>query len=403
MQENHRWVAGLFLLALIALLAGCSRPQKVQARNTKKQDKVTVRVARVKTREIDRRVETVGTLLAEAEVTVSSEVEGRVSQVLADLGDRVKKGQKLCTIKPEEQLYNLQQQEALLRQALAQLGLQNENDKVKNLDEVPQVRKALADLQESEQRYKRVKELVAQQIASAQDLDQAESRYNALRATLELNRYQVQNLIGLVNQYKAAVDLARKRLRDTSVEAPFEGAIRERNVELGQYVRPQSPLFVLVDADPLRLRAEVPEKMSPWVKAGNPVEVRVEAHPGRVFTGRVSRISPSVDEQKRTFSVEAVIPNSEGLLRPGFYVKASIVTNKKEQVLLIPAQAILYAYGTNKAFVVDGGKAAARELKLGERMGDEVEVVEGLRSDEQIATSELERLDNGTPVQILEK
>jgi RND family efflux transporter MFP subunit len=151
------------------------------------------------------------------------------------------------------------------------------------------------------------------------------------------------------------------------------------------------------------LRADVPEKMAPWVRVGNAVELRVEAHPDRVFTGKVSRVSPSVDEQKRTFAVEALIPNGQNLLRPGFYAKAVIQTQKRERVLSIPVRAVIYAYGSNKAFVINGGKVAARDLKLGERFGDTVEVVEGLQGDEQVALSELDRLDNGTPVITLEK
>jgi RND family efflux transporter MFP subunit len=391
---------GCALAVLAGLGSGCSRGNPAQAQGAAPKQPIKVRVAQVRTQAIDRRVETVGTLFADQEVTVSSEVEGRVAEVLVDLGDRVQKGRALATIVPDEQKYNLAQQEAQLRQALARLGLQNEEDRVADINQVPDVKKAIADLQEAEQRFRRVKELVAQNVASAQDLDQAESRYKALQATLDVTRHQVQNLIGLVSQYKASVALARKRLSDTAVRAPFDGAIRQRLAEVGQYMRPQAPMFELVKIDQLRLRAEVPEKMAPWVKVGNTVELQVEAHPGRVFQGRVSRISPAVDEQKRTFAIEALIPNAESLLRPGFYTKAAIVTERKEAVLTIPSDAVLYAYGTNKAFVVDGGKALARELKLGERVGNEVEVVQGLRSEDKVALNDLERLDNGTPVQV---
>lgn len=364
---------------------------------------VSVRVLRLKAQEIERHVEAVGTLLAFEEVTVSSETEGRVTEVLSDLGDRVQRGQRLAIIHPEEQQYALAQQEAQLRQALDRLGLKNETDRIQDINDVPEVRKAAADLFDAEQRYNRTRELVAQQIASRQDLDQAESRYKAARASSDLTVHQVQNLISQVAQFRASVALARKRLRDTTVEAPFAGAIKERLVHPGQYVKPQTPLFLLVNADPLRLRAEVPEKMAPWVRVGNGVEVRVEAHPDRVFTGKVTRVSPAVDEQKRTFAIEALIPNGHGLLRPGFYTKTVIQTQKRERVVSIPTAAVLYAYGSNKAFIVDGGKAAVRELKLGERVGDKVEVVEGLQGDEQLVLTELERLDNGTPLIPLEK
>jgi len=388
-------------LAVFLLLAGCTRTSRAQNTGSTKGQTVQVKAVKVTRQEIERRVDTVGTLMADQEVVVSAEVEGRVTEVLADLGDRVQKGQTLVNILPEELQYSLQQQEAQLRQVLDRLGLKAEGEKITDINKVPEVAKARADLLEAEQRLSRVKELVAQNIASRQDLDQAEARDAALRASLEVARRQAETLVSQVSQYRATVDLARKKLRDSSVRAPFSGAIRERQVQVGQYVRPQTPLFELVNVDPLRLRAEVPEKMSSWVREGNVVEVRVEAHPDKVFTGKVTRISPAVDQQKRTFAIEAVIPNREALLRPGFYTKAAIVTTRKEYVLLIPAKAILYAYGTNKAFVLEGGKASARELKLGERLGETVEVVEGLKADEQIAVTELERLDNGTPVQIL--
>lgn len=404
MKNRSSLVLISFLATLTCLLlAGCSKATEAKNKGAAKSQTIQVKAIQVKRQEIERRVDTVGTLMADQEVVVSAEVEGRVTEVLVDLGDRVQKGQALLHILPEELQYSLQQQEAQLRQVLDRLGLKTEADKVTDINKVPEVAKARADLQEAEQRFARVKELVAQNIASRQDLDQAEARDAALRASVELARRQAETLVAQVSQYRASVDLARKKLRDTSVRAPFAGAIRERQVQVGQYVRPQTALFELVNVDPLRMRAEVPEKMSSWVKEGNVVEVRVEAHPDKLFHGKVTRISPAVDQQKRTFAIEAMIPNREGLLRPGFYSKAAIVTNRKEYVLLIPAKAILYAYGTNKAFVVDGGKASARELRLGERLGETVEVVEGLKADEYIAITELERLDNGVLVQILDQ
>ncbi len=407
MPSLKRVCASLALLSGCWLsLASCSGSNPSQGRNAgqgRNGKPIPVRVMRVKTVEIERRVETVGTLQAFEEVTISSEAEGRVTEVLVDLGDRVRRGQTLCTIHPEEQQYAVAQQEAQLRQALDRLGLKSETDQVKDIHSVPEVRKSAADLYEAEQRYNRTRELVAQQIASRQDLDQAESRYKAALANHEYTLHQVQNLISQVAQFRAALALARKRLRDTTAEAPFPGSIKERLVHLGQYVKPQTPLYVLVNSDPLRLRADVPEKMAPWVRVGNAVEVRVEAHPDRTFTGRVSRVSPAVDEQKRTFAIEALIPNGQDLLRPGFYGKATVQTLKRDRVLSVPVAAVLYTYGTNKAFVVESGKVAARDLKLGERSGTEVEVVEGLQGEEVVAVSELDRLDNGTPIVPLEK
>lgn len=399
-----KWAVGLITCLATLSLVSCGRTRPTTAGAAGQPGKpVAVRVARVAVEDIERRVEVVGTLQAFEEVTVSSDVEGRITEVLSDLGDRVRRGQKLAVIHPEEQQYVVDQQQAQLRQALDRLGLKNENDRVMDINEVPEVRKAAADLFEAEQRYKRVRELVAQQIASPQDLDQADARFRSTQANLDYTVRQAQNLVSQVAQFKASLDLARKRLRDTVIEAPFDGSIRERLVHPGQYVKQDTALYQLVNADPLRLRVEVPERMAPWINAGSDVEVAVEAHPGRVFHGKVSRISPAVDEQKRTFAIEALIPNGQSILKPGFYSKATIQTHKHEQVITIPPGAVMYAYGTNRAFVIDAGKASAREVKLGERVGNKVEVVEGLKGGEQIAITEVEKLDSGTPVVVQEK
>jgi multidrug efflux pump subunit AcrA (membrane-fusion protein) len=118
---------------------------------------IAVRVGRVASEEIERRVEAVGTLLAFEEVTISAETEGRIIEVFVDLGDRVRRGQQLAVIHPEEQQYLVDQQQAQFRQALDRLGLKDENDRVKDINDVPEVRKAAADLFEAEQRYKRMR------------------------------------------------------------------------------------------------------------------------------------------------------------------------------------------------------------------------------------------------------
>ena len=204
-----------------------------------------------------------------------------MQEVNADLGDRVKPNQILVRISEEEQRYILAQNEAQLRQALERLGLKNENDRVKDIKETPDVRRATADLFDAEQRYKRVSNLVEQGIGSRQDLDQALARYQALQAGYDNTLNQTRNLIQDVERTKALVGLQRKKLRDTSIRAPFAAFVKERQVNVGQYLRPNSPVFTLVKTDPIRLRIEVPERMSPWIKVGQFADVNLEAYPDR--------------------------------------------------------------------------------------------------------------------------
>jgi multidrug efflux pump subunit AcrA (membrane-fusion protein) len=176
------WQLFFFVAAGFAL-SGCNRQQPVEA----KQDTgpVEIRVATVANRQIQRMVEAVGTLFPYEEVIISAEIEGRVDQVNADLGDAVKEGQVLARISEEEQRYLVAQNEAQLRQSLERLGLRDEKDKVRDIRQTPDVRRAEADLFDAQQRYKRVRELVDQRIGSQQDLDQAEARFKSAQAALD--------------------------------------------------------------------------------------------------------------------------------------------------------------------------------------------------------------------------
>lgn len=387
------------VLAAALLAVSCQK----QAAPAAKQDKnatVAISVAKVHAKDLQRAVDGVGTMFAFDEAIISAEIDGRVDQVNADLGDTVKEGQVLVHISDEEQRYLLQQNEAQLRQSLERLGLKNEKDRVADIKTTPDMRRAQADLFDAEQRFKRTRDLRDQGIGSQQDLDQAQSRFQAMQATIDQTANQTRNLIQEVERFKAIVELQRKKLRDTSVRAPFNAQIKERQVTVGQYARVNSPMFTLVKVDPIRLRLEVPERMAPWVKTGQIAQISVEAFADRKLEGKLWRISPTVDQQKRTFVVEALLPNSNGQLKPGGYARARIPTEKIDRVRVVPMRSVLYTLGTNKSFVVKDGVIEAREVKLGDRFDQEIEIVEGLEEGEIVATSQLLRLDTGVKVRI---
>jgi RND family efflux transporter MFP subunit len=393
-----RRLSPLPVCALLAL-AGCNRQPPVQA----KQDSgpIAVRVSPVAVRELQRVVESVGSLYPYEEVVISSEIDGRVEEVTADLGDRVEQNQVLVRVSEEEQKYLLAQNEAQLRQALERLGLQSEGDRVQDIKETPEVRRAQADLFDAEQRFKRVRSLVDQGIGSRQDLDQAQARFQALQAAYDTTLNQTRNLIQEVERFKAQVNLQRKKLRDTSVRTPITAYVKERQVNVGQFVRSNTPVFTLVKTDPIRLRIEVPERMAPWVKVGQNADVTVEAFQDRHFQGKIWRISPTVEQSKRTFIVEALIANPGGDLKPGSYAKAQVRTDKSDRIRLIPRRAVNYVFGSNKAYVVTGGNVIeARDIKIGDIFGQDVEVIEGLNETERVAVTQVQRLDTGVKVRI---
>jgi len=362
---------------------------------------VSVHALPVDQKQIRRNVEAVGSLFPLEEVTVSSEVEGRVEQVLVDVGDHVTAGQTIVKVVPTELQLTLDQQRASLQQARARLGLPDNNEEFKDVRTAAEVKKAAADLADAEQKYVRAKTLFEQGLLPKQSFDEAESRHNAARAAYDLSVQGVENLRSQLAQSRAATALAQKKVNDSNIRAPFAGQIKERTVTQGQYLKVQTPVMVIVNIDPLRVRLRVPEKMAAWVKTGQEVTVSVEAHSDRTFKGKITRINPSVDQQTRAFEVEALIDNHEARLKPGFFVKATIPSSAMVEALLVPQEALLYLYGVYKVFVIEGNTLKEKEVKIGERYGDEVEITEGLKPGERIAVAAKgQDLKDGATVEI---
>jgi len=388
LRARTAWKAllGAALLSLIVVAESCSKTSGKQVDNVAARP-VSVRMIPVEQKQLRRNVESVGSLFPLDEVTVSSEVEGRVEQVLVDVGDHVMAGQTIVKVVPTELQLTLDQQRATLQQARARLGLPENVEDVKDVREAAEVKKAAADLADARQKYERAKTLFEQGLLPKQSFDEAESRNNAARAAYDLSVQGVQNLRAALAQSRAAAALAQKKVGDSIIRAPFAGQIRERSVTQGQYLKVQTPVMVIVNVDPMRVRLRVPEKMAAWVKTGQEVTVTVEAYPGRSFTGKISRINPSVDQQTRAFEVEALIVNHEALLKPGFFVKATIPSSFVVDSLFVPEDALLYVYGVYKVFVIDGNTVKEKEVKIGERSGSEVEILEGLTQGDRIAVA----------------
>ena len=118
------------------------------------------------------------------------------------------------------------------------------------------------------------------------------------------------------------------------------------------------------------------------MRSGRPVEFHVDAFPDRTFEGKVSRLSPSVDQQSRTLKLEALVNNPEGVLKPGFFARVTIQTDRKDKAIVIPAGSLSTFAGLEKVFVIENGKVAERIVRTGEQLGDHVEILEGLKEGE---------------------
>lgn len=386
------------LVALAAAAGACSKSETAEARSSEGTPK-PVAVTAVKKDSVRRTIDVVGTLTAVDQVTVSSEAEGKVRAILADLGDRVRAGQALVQLDNEKQQYTFEQQQAALARTLAQYGAPDP-EHLPEIENTPDVRRANADLVQATRAYDRANELFKRTLVSQQDFEDARAALQGKKAAYDVSLQNARNLRASIQASEAAMKLAARQLRDTDIRAPFDGYVEKRLVNLGELVKAQMPVMAIVKLDPLKVTAEIPEKMAPWIADGRPVELHVDAYPSQTFAGKVTRISPAVNTSTRAFPFEAVVPNSDAALKPGTFARVHVESGKVDDILTLPYGALQYRYGVNRVFVVNAGRLNMRELQVGERLGDRIEVVSGVKEGEQVATTDVETLNDGAPVAV---
>ena len=393
-------VSGLLYVSVVvgstAVAAGCGRTSSAEVKSDAAPQAIVV--ANVEAHELRRAIDVVGTLAADEEVTVSSEVEGRVIRIAADLGDRVTAGQPLVALDQEKLQYRLDQQRAALGRAMARYGVADLAQAMPTIERTPDVQKAAAELEQAQQAFKRASELQRMKLIPQQQMDDADANLKAKKAAYESSLQSARNLRADIDAEQANLKLAETGLRDAVIRAPFDAYVQRRLVSPGEFVKTQTAVMSLVKVDPLKLRAEVPEKMAPWVKVGQSMTLAVEAMPNTPVSGQIARLSPAVNPQTRSFPLEGRVPNAAGSLKPGGFARVHIVTDLVERVLTVPAAALQYRYGVNRVFVVKDGQLHATEIKIGDRVGERVEVVSGVAAGEPIAAAEVEKLADGMRV-----
>lgn len=384
------------LIVLGAAASAACRGSAESGRGGQKDDTLPVTVVEVRAVDVPREVEAVGTLHAHDETMISAEVEARVERLAADMGDTVEAGAPLVVLDAEKLRYRVEEQRAALDQARARIGAQG--TELPPIEETPEALSTLAERTEAEQRLTRARQLAERKLLPAEELERAETQLRTARAAHDAALASARTLRAEITAREAALKTADRALRDTVIRAPFRGVVAERLVSPGQFLRLQTPVMRIVRMHPLRLTAEIPERFAPAIRVGHALSLRVDAYPDRAVDGRVTRVSPDVNRQSRAFAIEAEVPNEDGTLKPGTFARVRIVTDRVDRTIAIPAGAVQTRYGRSVVFVVRDGKLAASEVKLGDRLGPKVEVVEGLSAGSLIVTENVEGLADGMAV-----
>jgi membrane fusion protein, multidrug efflux system len=343
-----------------------------------------VRVVAAAETSVARTVTATGTLAADEQFVLGTKVVGRLAEISVDLGTLVKQGQPIARIDVKDYQHRLDQAIAALKQARVRLGLpaDGDDDRV-DITQTAVVRQAKAQLDQAQLNRDRMARLWDQQLVARAELDTAVSAFQVADGRYQDALEEVQNRQGFLLQRRSEVDLARQQLADTAIVSPIDGAVVERQASVGQYLAAGAPVVTLVRLHPLRLRLSVPEREAASVRRGQPVHVSVEGDAAE-YPGTVARLSPAIAEQNRTLLIEAEVPNTASRLRPGSFAKAEVVVQADEQIVTVPATALVTFAGVEKVLTVRDGKSEELRVTTGRRLGDRIEVVSGVKAGQPV-------------------
>lgn len=348
----------LMLIVLAGLLAGIKALQigrMIHAGAQFVPPPETVTTTAVRAESWESLLTAVGSLTAVQGVTVAAEMPGKVVQIAFAPGAQVQKGALLLQQDTSSEQAQLPGAEAAVTLAKANLG--------------------------------RARELLAQKVISPAEYDSAEATFKVAVAAAE--------------SIRAAI--GKKTLR-----APFSGHLGIRLVNLGQILQEGDAVVSLQTLDPVHVDFLLPQQQLAEVRTGLPVRVTADALPGQRIGGIVTTINPEVDAATRNVRLQATVANPTGQLRPGMFVNVAVVLPRREEVLVIPTTAVLYAPYSDSVFVVEEQKGEAdgqpgkrlrqQFIRLGRKQGDFAAVVSGLKADETIVTTGVFKLRNGQAV-----
>jgi len=225
-------------------------------------------------------------------------------------------------------------------------------------------------------------------------------RSNKLGETRVVSDAELEEQEAGVMMAEAELRAARARLDNSYIKAPFAGTVGLRRVSLGNLVGPETIITTLDDTDTIKLEFTIPETFLASLETGMTIEAKSAVYPNRVITGTVSTIDSRVDPTTRSLTVIAMIPNDEKLIRPGMFLTVELESERND-VLLIPEQALVPRQGRQFVFVIEDGKAVEKQVELGVRAPGLAEIRTGLAVGEILITEGVQKVRSGAPVEAL--
>ena len=334
----------------------------------------TVSIATVEKKDLPEIVTITGSIKPRNEATVFAKMPGRITRVHVELGQIVKAGAPLASIDGSDLVLRVRQADAQL--AAAMTGLDN------------------AKIQEEQAAriFARASSLREKGSMSQMEFEQAESGAKLAKAGVQAASSQV----ALAD---AARNLAQKAFSDTLVTAPFNGVVAKKSAQIGSEANPGQPLFTVQDQSGLKLEGTVPAAFVPRLAPGLAVAIIIDELPGKIFSGSVARIAPSLDADTRRGAIEIAVDKGDGIL-PHMFARAEIAFGKSADAIVVPASAVLTVGGEDSLYVVRDGRAVLVRPRIRTRYLDDVIIDEGVEVGDKVIISGSAGLKDGIQVRL---
>ncbi len=351
----------LILATIMLLLVGCGKQEEEQ--KTAKESLVPVEVIKVTKSDLSKEIEMTGEVVPGEEVTITPKVSGRVVAVHTEVGQSVNQGAAIFEIDDTDYQNQL---------ANAQAGL--------SIAEI--------NLEQTQKEYDRYKQLYDAQAISQADFEKIEYALKTAQANVE--------------QAKVNLHIAQSNCSEVTVTSPIAGKIAALNVRVGEIASQQVPAAVVVSLNPAKIKLNMPESLVGNIKLGQKVKVEIAAI-GKTLEGTITSVAPKADQQTKSFPVEVQIPNNDQKIFAGMVAKLQLSTGTVKNAIAVPHDAVIDDNGIKKIFVVEDGVAKERIVTLGVKSIDKVQIVEGLKENEQVIVKGNRLVGDGQKVKIVNK
>jgi len=405
-------IAGI-VLAVIAVgsISIFSKSKTVEV----KQDVKNVKTQKVTTGTISTNIEYASNLKPEKEVIVLPKAGGKVATVDVNVGDKVSVGQTLFTLETTDYAAQLEQSQAGLSAASANLERTSDSGYTQQLLQAEQMLgKLQIQYNTVKDSYDRTQTLYSAEAVSKKELDDAKSQYDAITIDLK-NAEDNLNLLksksgpqatkaaeAAVEQAQAGVDAVQNQINNATITAPIAGVVSEKAVEVGQFASGQAGSVTVIDYSNLTAEINVPDKMLAQIKVGQSVQVDINALPDKKIVGVIDNISPNTSSKNNFYVVKVKIDNSNDDIKSGMFAKISLSAENKSNILMVPNETIKMENGVNYLYTVDNGQVKKISDETGISNEKFTEIKSSIEEGLDVITEGQNLLSDGEKVNLVE-